>query len=305
VTQPPSLVALDIDGTLVDEADRATPAVHAAVRSVLDAGVPLVLATGRAVYGVQRVIADLGLTDGLVVASNGAVIFSYAPVEVLSTVTFDPRPAVEAVLEQVPDALVAVEVVGDGYRINRPFPDGEITGQMWVESLDSLVREPVTRVIIRDPQSSVADFVRLAESLGLHGINYFVGYTAWLDLAPEGVSKASGLQIVCERLGVHPADVLAIGDGRNDVEMLSWAGRGVAMGQAPDEVRAVADAVTGSLGEDGAAHELGRWFPIAGFSVDDSADVPAAGQADAPVDLPAAAPADALGDDPAVGPAIS
>ena len=136
----------------------------------------------------------------------------------------------------MPDALVAVEVVGDGYRVNRHFPEGEITGRMWVESVDSLVSEPVTRVIIRDPQSSAADFIELAESLGLRGTNYFVGYTAWLDLAPEGVSKASGLQTVAERLGVDPADVLAIGDGRNDLEMLAWAGRGVAMGQAPPEV---------------------------------------------------------------------
>ena len=97
------------------------------------------------------------------------------------------------VLEQVPDALVAVEVIGRGYRANELFPDGEITGEMWIESVDELVREPVTRVIIRDPQSSAEDFVALAHDLGLHGTNYFVGYTAWLDLAPEGVSKASAL----------------------------------------------------------------------------------------------------------------
>ena len=263
VTRPPGLVALDIDGTLVDVEEAISRRVRGAVRSVVEAGVPVVLATGRAVFGVQRVIEDLGLPDGLVVASNGAVVFSYSPVTVLSSVTFDPRPAVEAVLAQVPDALVAVEVVGDGYRVNRPFPAGEITGQMWIESVDSLVSQPVTRVIIRDPQASAADFVRLAESLGLHGTNYFVGYTAWLDLAPDGVSKASGLQIVTERLGVDRADVLAIGDGRNDLEMLTWAGRGVAMGQAPAEVKAVADAVTGSLVEDGAAQELARWFAVA------------------------------------------
>ncbi len=219
------------------------------------------LATGRAVFGVQPVIELLGLEGGYAVASNGAVVFSYSPLEVISSVTFDARPAVEAVLAEVPDALVAVEVVGDGYRINREFPDGEITGQMWIESVDSLVSEPVTRVIIRDPQASAADFIRLAESLGLRGTNYFVGYTAWLDLAPDGVSKASGLQIVAERLGVDPSDVLAIGDGRNDLEMLTWAGRGVAMGQAPQEVKDVADAVTGTLADDGAAEELGRWFP--------------------------------------------
>jgi HAD superfamily hydrolase (TIGR01484 family) len=262
VTPRPGLVALDIDGTLVDYTEAASARVRTAVQAVVEAGVPVVLATGRSVFGVNPIIDTFGLRDGFAVASNGAVTFSYHPVEVLSTVTFDARAAVEAVLAAVPDALVAVEVVGDGYRVNRHFPEGEITGRMWVESVDRLVSEPVTRVIIRDPQSSAADFLELAESLGLRETNYFVGYTAWLDLAPEGVSKASALQIVAERLGVAQQDVLAIGDGRNDSEMLSWAGRGVAMGQAPPEVKAVADAVTGALDADGAAEEIGRWFPV-------------------------------------------
>ncbi len=258
----PRLVALDVDGTLLDLAERVAPDVRAAVLAVVDAGVPVVLATGRAVFGTERALEILGLTDGHAVASNGAVLFSYYPVEVFARTTFDARPAVEAVLRRVPDALVAVEVVGDGFRVNRHFPEGEITGQMWVENVESLVREPVTRVIIRDPQSSADDFMRLAPQLGLHGINYFVGYTAWLDLAPEGVSKASGLATLADRLRVDAADVLAIGDGRNDAEMLTWAGRGVAMGQAPPEVREIADAITGTLTEDGVAQELRRWFPV-------------------------------------------
>ncbi len=262
MTWKPRLVALDIDGTLLDHLEQASPAVVDAVTRVVESGAHVVLATGRSVFGVDRVMQTLGLDSGYAVASNGAVVFSYPPIEVFSVVTFDARAAVEAVLEHVPDALVAVEVVGDGYRVNRHFPHGEITGQMWVESIDSLVSRPVTRVIIRDPQSSAEEFVRLVSSLGLRGTNYFVGYTAWLDLAPEGISKASGLAQVAERLGVRRPDVLAIGDGRNDLEMLTWAGRGVAMGQAPDEVKAVADAVTGSLPEDGAAAELTQWFPV-------------------------------------------
>ena len=93
-------------------------------------------------------------------------------------------------------------------------------------------------MIIRDPDATAEDFVALGERLGLHGTDYVVGWTAWLDLAPVGVSKASGLQHVADKLGVAPADVLAIGDGRNDIEMLQWAGRGVAMGQAVEEVHA-------------------------------------------------------------------
>lgn len=68
---------------------------------------------------------------------------------------------------------------------------------------------------------------------------------------PRGVSKASGLEPLRELLGIDPAATLAIGDQRNDVEMLRWAGRGVAMGNAPEEVKAVADEVTGTVDDDG------------------------------------------------------
>ena len=101
----------------------------------------------------------------------------------------------------------------------------------------------------------------LAARLGLHGTDYVVGWTAWLDLSPVGVSKASGLAMVADELGVAQDDVLAIGDGRNDIEMLRWAGRGVAMGQATEEVREAADAVTETVYDDGVVVELSRWFP--------------------------------------------
>ena len=120
--------------------------------------------------------------------------------------------------------------------------------------------QPVTRVVIRSTDHTPAEFTAIVHDLGLTGTNYFIGYSAWLDLAPEGVSKASGLDVVCERLGLTPADVLAVGDGNNDLEMLRWAGRGVAMGQSPDSVKEAADAVTGSIDDDGLATELRRYL---------------------------------------------
>ena len=159
-----------------------------------------------------------------------------------------------------PDALVGVEERGRGYRVNRPFPAGELSGDIIETPVEDIVAEPVSRVIIRDPQATAEDFVDLAGRLGLHGTDYVVGWTAWLDLTPVGVSKASGLEHVCAELGLTAADVLAIGDGRNDIEMLRWAGRGVAMGQAVQPVIDAADAVTDPVDLDGAAVELERWF---------------------------------------------
>jgi HAD superfamily hydrolase (TIGR01484 family) len=256
----PQMLALDVDGTLVDFEDRMTDRVRSTVRAAREAGLHVVISTGRSTPGVMDAVEMLGFDDGLAVASNGAVVLSYSPVEILSTVTFDARDAVKLVLEHVPDAAVAVEEIGRGYRINKPFPVGEIGGEMIEQSIEELVAEPVTRVIIRSPGQSAEEFTELAERLGLHGISYFVGYTAWLDLAPEGVSKASGLDSVCAMLGLGSEDVVAVGDGLNDLEMLRWAGRGVAMGGSPPQVLEAADDVTGSVYEDGLADEIERWL---------------------------------------------
>jgi len=256
----PKIVALDVDGTMVDWENRMTDTVREAVHAIKDSGVHVVISTGRAIPGVLDAARNLRLDDGIAVASNGAVVHTYSPVEVVHTVTFDASEAVRRVLEHIPDALVAVEAVGTGYRISAPFPEWEIDGTVTIQTVDELVAEPVTRVIIRAPEHDVEEFGRLVHGLGLNEVNYNIGYTAWLDIAPDGVSKASGLEVVCERLGVDRADVLAVGDGMNDYEMLRWAGRGVAMGQGSDELKAVADDVTGTVLEDGLATELRRWL---------------------------------------------
>lgn len=270
----PRVVALDIDGTLLkwvdgqtEDYETITAPVYDAIHRALDAGAHVVLSSGRSPHGMTRIADMLDIpreeADQLwVVASNGAVVFRYPPMEVVHEETFDAAPAVAAVLEHHPDALVAVEerAVG-GYRVNRVFPEGEISGEQIITEVDDIVGEPVSRVIIRDPDATADDFLELASKLGLHGTDYVVGWTAWLDLSPVGVSKASGLQHVCDRIGLTAADVLAIGDGRNDIEMLRWAGRGVAMGQAVDEVKAAADDVTASVHDEGAAIEMSRWFP--------------------------------------------
>lgn len=272
MTFQPKLVALDIDGTILVphaengfSADAVSPPVREAIDRAYDAGAHIVLASGRAPLSMSQVLRNLDMprqagTAVLGVASNGAVTFSFPPLRVVSEVTFDAREAVEAVLREVPEAAVAVEEHGVGYRVNRHFPHGELDGKMILTPIEEMIAREVSRVIIRDPDSTSEDFVTLAEKLGLQGTNYFIGWTAWLDLAPEGVSKASGLAEVAERLGIDRSDVLAIGDGRNDIEMLEWAGRGVAMGQSPDEVKAIADDVTASVYDDGAANELNRWF---------------------------------------------
>ncbi|MEV6287869.1 HAD family hydrolase [Kribbella sp. NPDC051770] len=259
-TWRPQAVALDIDGTLVDHDERISAAVVDAVRRA-SAQVPVVLATGRSWQSTVPVAELLGLTSGFVVVSNGARTLSYPAGEIVDERTFDPATVIASVREHAPNARMAVEEHDGGYRVTAPFPDGDLGGDaIRVVSDAELAPEPVTRLIIRDPDASEADFVELAERLGLHGVSYFVGWTAWLDIAPEGVDKSTGLKVALAQLGAEASGLVAIGDGRNDIEMLTYAGLGVAMGAAPDEVKAAADEVTKSVQDDGVAAVLNRWF---------------------------------------------
>src|SRR5918995_561136 len=224
----PRLVACDVDGTLVDHDGRLPTAVGEAIALVLAAGVPVVLATGRSWHGTLPLVEEMKLPPGPSVCSNGT--------------------------------LIAVEEIGRGYRLNNHFPGGDLTGEMIIEDVEQLSARPVTRIILRDPTRSDKDFVGLARHLGLDGVTYFVGWSAWLDIAPAGVNKATALAEVAAGLGIPAADVLAFGDGRNDIEMLRWAGRGVAIGDAPLEVQAAADDVSVPFADGGPVFELRRWF---------------------------------------------
>ena len=255
------LVALDIDGTLLHFDGTMSDAVRDAVRAVADAGHHVVIATGRSVIAATPIAEHIGLTHGYLVCSNGAVTISLDPsapagYHLVETVTFDPGPVLGKLRDAWPDATVAVEVLGEGFLLSAPFPEGELNGVQKVVSWEELAQQPTTRLTFRSSSGTAEDFLELAERLGLHEVNYAVGFSAWLDINPEGVSKASALEQVRRFLGVEPCDTVAVGDHRNDLEMLEWAARGVAMGQAPDEVKAVADEVTGTIEQDGAATVL-------------------------------------------------
>ncbi len=257
---PPKMLVIDIDGTILEPGHDITARVRAALTRAHRAGCQIVLATGRASFEVVQLFQDTGLPDGLAVCSNGAVVASMPQGAVLAVETFNARPVLATLLAQVPAARVAVEIAGSGYLVTQRFPDGELLGQQTIADLEAVISEPVIRVVVRDPDQTPEDFHALTRRLHIRGASYAVGYRAWLDLGPLGISKATGLEKVASMLGICRFDVLAIGDGHNDTEMIEWAGRGVAMGHAPPELKLIADAVTGTIAEEGAAQEIEKWF---------------------------------------------
>ena len=257
----PLMVCLDLDGTTIDYDSVLHPEVRDAVLATSAAGHTVLIATGRTLMATLPLARELELTTGYLVCSNGAVVVRLHPElpdghEIVEKVTFDPGPALALLREHLPGAFVAAEVIGVGHRISEGFPQDLLQGELTLASWEELGSEPVTRLTFHDPGGTEQEFLDAIDDIGLHGVNYSVGYTAWLDLAPEGVSKASALEGVRRWLGVEPGDTLAVGDQRNDLEMLDWAARGVAMGQAPAEVLAAADEVTGPVDDHGLAQVL-------------------------------------------------
>jgi Cof subfamily protein (haloacid dehalogenase superfamily) len=269
---PARLVALDVDGTLVDYDEVMSDPVRAEVLRV--AALPdthLVIATGRSLLGTLPVLQQLAMTDGaLAVCSNGALTVQLSAegefgrdgdlpaYDIVEMVTFDARPAVELLRAELPDAMYAAEVPGVGFRVTGDFPAEELPGARQEVAFEELTAEPVTRLVVRSPDHTPEHFLEMVSRIGLHGVNYAVGWTAWLDLAPEGVSKASGLEQLRRRLGVQPADTVAVGDGRNDIEMIQWAALGAVMDSAPPEVLAVADEILPDVQHDGLLQILRR-----------------------------------------------
>lgn len=250
----PSLVACDIDGTLINTGQPPTSAVRAAVADVVVAGHHVVLATGRSLVGALPVAVELGLDDTWIVASNGAVTahLTDGGYKITDLHTIEPEPVVRVAVDAMPGIRVAAEVVGVGYRVNMPFPDGELNGvQHSVDAIRELWADPTPRLAIYGP--TAFGLVPVLRAMGLTAI---ATRSDWVDVTPPALSKATALDKVRRHLGVEYQATAAIGDGENDLEMLRWATQSIVMGHAPAHVQAAADRATGTIDDDGAATAL-------------------------------------------------
>jgi Cof subfamily protein (haloacid dehalogenase superfamily) len=255
------MVALDVDGTLVDHDGHMSTPVREAAQAVVAAGHQVLIATGRSLNATLPIIEQIGIDRGYAVCCNGGVTLRLDPeladgYEVVHKATFDPAPALRALRERLPSAKYALEDEDGNFLSTERFQDSSFGVEAIGVDFHTMLEATAVRVVVFSTENTPEEFTQAIKSVGLAGVTYSVGWTAWLDIAAAGVTKASALERLRGELGIETHSTVAIGDGRNDIEMLSWAGRGVAMGQAPAEVIAAADEVTHSVFDDGAAHVL-------------------------------------------------
>lgn len=249
-----ALIASDIDGTLLVTGQPPSSAVVEMIAAVRRVGHRVVLTTGRSLSGGLAAARELGVTDGRIIASNGAVIAeltdgSYRLVEVHG---LDAKAVVRLVTGTRPDLRIAVEIVGIGYHVNLPFPAGELNGdQVTVTRPSGLWAEPTPRVALYGDDAGL-----LVPVLRAAGFTAIATRPDWVDITVRNVSKATAAERVRRDLNIPIERTVAIGDAENDIELLQWAWRGVAMGHADIRVREAADEVTGTIGQEGAVRVL-------------------------------------------------
>ncbi|PPJ22505.1 HAD family hydrolase [Nocardia nova] len=265
------MVATDVDGTLLDEWERVTPRTRTAVAALIADGVPFVLATGRPPRWIDPVVEGLGFPP-LCVCGNGAVIYDSAADRILHTSTLDVESLawIADLAERVlPGCGLAAERVGrSAHDAATPqFVSSPEYEHAWLNPDDTqvsrqeVISAPAIKMLIRLRGTPSAEMQSALEPhlTGRADITYSTN-NGLIELSAPGITKAAGLSVVAERLGVDPAAILAFGDMPNDVPMLRMAGHGVAMGNGHPEAQAAADEITASNAEDGVARVLERWW---------------------------------------------
>ncbi len=235
---------LDLDGTLIGPDERISPKVADAVREVA-AKIGVSIATGRETGDVLKYAGELGLTWPQI-SDNGAMIIDPSSGESLWSAPLGEdlsRRAMRPIIES-------------GCEFFATHAGGAVTDMAKLDTWE------LTRVSALDLDEADADAMveSISDESGLDAVKVWLPYNRlWaVDFTRSGVNKGSALRILCDMSDITPSQTIAVGDSFNDLPLMQTAGLGIAMGNAPQEVRDAARHVAPSVEEDGLAHTIER-----------------------------------------------
>ncbi|MFD5795294.1 HAD family hydrolase [Streptomyces diastatochromogenes] len=259
---PFRLIATDLDGTLLRSDESISQRTREALAAATAAGAAHIVVTGRAAPWTRHILDDLGY-EGLAVCAQGAQVYDAGAHRLLTSVTLDRQLAGVALakieaevgplyLAASRDGLDGEVLVGPGYTVTGALPATPFT------DASDLWAAPLNKIYIQHPTLSADELTEAARRAAGGFVTVAMAGEHIVELLPLGLSKATGLSLAARRLGMKASDTIAFGDMPNDIPMFAWASRGVAMANAHEELRAVADEITTSNEEDGIAVVLER-----------------------------------------------
>ncbi|QDQ12497.1 HAD family hydrolase [Streptomyces spectabilis] len=260
---PYKLVATDLDGTLLRPDDSVSTRTRDALTAATAAGAAHIIVTGRSVPWTRHVLEDLGY-EGIAVCGQGAQVYHAGERRLLTSVTLDRQLAglalskIEA--EIGPLALAASRdgvdgevLVGPGYVVQ----DGPLPAVPLSDPAD-LWSAPLNKLYVQHPGLDDDALTAVARDVAGDLVGVTMAGEGIVEILPLGLTKATGLSLAARRLGAKAVDTIAFGDMPNDIPMFAWSAHGVAMANAHEELKAVADEVTASNEADGIAVVLER-----------------------------------------------
>ncbi|MEU5820714.1 HAD family hydrolase [Streptomyces sp. NPDC047803] len=263
MTFPYKLVATDLDGTLLRDDHTVSARTREALDAAAAAGAAHIVVTGRAVPWTRHILDDLGY-EGLAVCAQGAQVYHAGEGRLLTSLTLDRQLAglalskVEAevgplALAASRDGLDGEVLVGPGYRVQEgPHP------AVFVQDPAEMWAAPLNKVYLQHPELDDDALAKAARAAVGNLVDVVMAGPGVVEILPLGLSKATGLSLAARRLGVKATDTIAFGDMPNDIPMFAWARHGVAMANAHDDLKAVAQETTASNEDDGIAVVLER-----------------------------------------------
>ncbi|KOA20796.1 sugar phosphatase YidA [Clostridium homopropionicum DSM 5847] len=291
------LIAIDIDGTLLKNDKTISTSTIKAIKEASAKGIKIVLSTGRPIQGLEKYAKQLNIisNDDYGIACSGAFVKCLGTKEVLfeSTLTYDDMQylynvakqlkitlnillqkealiltptlnitsQLEALLSGLDMKIVDFNTLNKDITINRAVYINE--NLHFKEHLVGVIKRNNYTLTIPKTSNGNDSLVLDRENTPKELFNKFTvlrpSYNT-LEILSKGVTKGTGIQLIAEKLGIHKDDVICIGDSGNDIDMINFAGLGVAMGNATTEIKEVADFVTLSNEEDGVAHVINKFI---------------------------------------------
>jgi hypothetical protein len=264
-------LALDVDGTLLNTKKEVTDKVLRQIRRLQERKIPIMIASGRPEQGISHVAKAIGMDvyGGYILSFNGGKIteFSSGKVVYNTTVPVELNEEVIKYAHKIPQSTV-LTYESDGIIT-------EDTDNQYVQLESRIVRMPAekvadlrTRVVFPankflipgEPAVLQREVAAMAEHFKGR-LNIFQSEPFFIEIVPLGIDKAQSLDYLLSTLGLTGDELVACGDGGNDITMIDYAGMGVAMENACDAVKKVADYVTASCDEDGVAKAIEKFFP--------------------------------------------
>lgn len=261
------LLATDMDGTLLTNAKTLTDGTIDAIKRAMAAGVKIVFASGRAWPGIEKYAKEAGI-NGPVITIDGTMIIDAVSGEILYDQPFEYNDVIR--LLQMGHERNVTQVIWSknklyGTKLNELMQDYSHRYAMDMkvikaDDFEVLSRTGISKILWYEKPETVNKYVAELHSSGFESLTACTSEPYFAELFNAKASKAKALERVGKMFGIAPEEMIAVGDGENDIPMLKYAGLGVAMGNAAEKIKSEADEVTDDNEHDGVAKVIKKYF---------------------------------------------